>query len=81
MAQKISKNYKVSINGIVCVDNDDRITVCVEDRGEFSLADIMRDFNDKECKINITYDTDYVPDEDEDDDDVIRVDRETGEVI
>ena len=79
MAQKISKNYKVSITGFVNIDEDEHITVCVEDRGEFNLADVMKDFNDKECKINITYDEDYVPEED--DDEVIKVNKETGEVI
>lgn len=79
MAQKISKNYKVSITGFVTIDEDERITVCVEDRGEFDLVDVMRDFNNKECKINITYDEDYVPEDDGDE--VIKINKETGEVI
>ena len=77
MAQKIEKNYKVNIAGVVSIGEDGNITVTVEDRGEFNLAEIMKDFNDRECKINITYNEDYVPEEDED----LDIDPETGEVI
>ena len=77
MAQKIEKNYKVNIAGVVSIGEDGNITVTVEDRGEFNLAEIMKDFNDRECKINITYNEDYVPDEDEE----LDIDPETGEVI
>ena len=77
MAQKIEKNYKVNITGVVNIDENERITICVEDRGEFNLAEIMKDFNDRECKINITYNEDYVPEEDEE----LDVDPDTGEVI
>lgn len=77
MAQKIEKNYKVNITGVVNIDENERITVCVEDRGEFNLAEIMKDFNDRECKINITYNEDYVPEEEEE----LDIDIETGEVI
>lgn len=77
MAQKIEKNYKVNITGVVNIDENEHIAVFVEDRGEFNLAEIMKDFNDRECKINITYNEDYVPEEDEE----LDVDPDTGEVI
>ena len=77
MAQKIEKNYKLNIAGVVNIGDDGRITVIVEDRGEFNLADIMHDFNDRECKINITYNEDYIPEEN----DELDVDPDTGEVI
>ena len=77
MAQKIEKNYKLNIAGVVSIGNDGDITVTVEDRGEFNLAEIMKDFNDKECKINITYNEDYIPEEN----DELDVDPDTGEVI
>ena len=77
MAQKIEKNYKLNITGVVSIGEDGDITVTVEDRGEFNLAEIMKDFNDRECKINITYNEDYVPEEDEE----LDVDPDTGEVI
>jgi hypothetical protein len=77
MAQKIEKNYKVNITGVVNIDENEHITICVEDRGEFLLSEIMKDFNDRECKINITYNEDYVPEEDEE----LDVDPDTGEVI
>jgi acylphosphatase len=77
MSQKIEKNYKVNIAGVVNICEDGNIIVTVEDRGEFNLAEIMRDFNDRECKINITYNEDYVPEEDEE----LDIDEETGEVL
>jgi acylphosphatase len=77
MSQKIEKNYKVNIAGVVNICEDGNITVTVEDRGEFNLAEIMKDFNDRECKINITYNEDYVPEEDEE----LDIDEETGEVL
>lgn len=77
MSQKIEKNYKVNIAGVVNICEDGNIIVTVEDRGEFNLAEIMKDFNDRECKINITYNEDYVPDEDEE----LDIDEETGEVL
>ena len=30
MAQKIEKNYKVNITGVVNIDADEHITICVE---------------------------------------------------
>jgi hypothetical protein len=77
MSQKIEKNYKVNIAGVVNICEDGNIIVTVEDRGEFNLAEIMRDFNDRECKINITYNEDYVPEEDEE----LEIDTDTGEVL
>jgi hypothetical protein len=77
MAQKIEKNYKLNIAGVVNIGDDGNIIVTVEDRGEFNLAEIMKDFNDRECKINITYNEDYVPEEDID----LDIDEETGEVL
>ena len=77
MAQKIEKNYKLNIAGVVNIGDDGNIIVTVEDRGEFNLAEIMKDFNDRECKINITYNEDYVPEEDIN----LDIDEETGEVL
>ena len=77
MAQKIEKNYKLNIAGVVSIGDDGNIIVTVEDRGEFNLAEIMKDFDDRECKINITYNEDYVPEEDIE----LDVDEDTGEVL
>lgn len=72
MAQKVSKKYSLNINGVISFDEDGKAYVSVEDRGDFELDELLRDFNDKECKISVNYDEDYVP---------IEVDEETGEVI
>lgn len=71
MAQKISKKYALNVQGIIDIDDEGRITVSVEDRGEYDLAGLMDAFSGKECKISITYDEDYGVD----------ADNETGEVI
>lgn len=72
MAQKVSKKYSLNIQGVIGIDEDGRAYVSVEDRGDFEIDELLKDFNDKECKISVNYDEDYVP---------IKVDPETGEVI
>ena len=72
MAQKVSRKYSLNVNGVISFDEDGKVYVSVEDRGDFELDELLRDFNDKECKISVNYDEDYVP---------VEVDEETGEVI
>jgi hypothetical protein len=73
MADKMTKNYKISGSGVLCIEGDE-ITVCVEDKGEFNLASVLADLHDKPVKFNFSYDEDYEEPE-------IKVDPETGEVI
>ena len=71
MAQKVQKKFSLKLQGVVGIE-DGRITVSVEDRGEFDLATLMDAFDGNECSISVSYDEEYVsPD----------VDEETGEVI
>ena len=72
MAQKVQKKYSLSIQGVVEI-NDGRITVCVEDKGEYDLAVLMSAFDGNECKISVSYDEEYG--------ESVEVDSETGEVI
>lgn len=70
MAQKVQKKYTLNIQGVVEID-DGRINICVEDRGEFDLSELMKAFDGNECKISVSYDEEYAPE----------IDEETGEVI
>ena len=72
MAQKVSKKYSLNIQGLVSIDENGKAYVSVEDRGDFEIDELLRDFDGKECKISVNYDEDYIP---------IEVDPETGEVI
>lgn len=72
MAQKVLRKYSLNVNGVISFDENGKAYVSVEDRGDFELDELLRDFNDKECKISVNYDEDYVP---------VEVDEETGEVI
>ena len=72
MASKMTKNYKVSGNGVLDIDGD-TITICVEDKGEFNLAGVLADLNGKPVKFSFSYDEDYT--------DATNVDAETGEII
>jgi hypothetical protein len=74
MADKMQKNYKVSGSGILNIDGD-TITICVEDKGEFNLANVLSDLNECSVKFSFSYDEDY-SEEDE-----VEVDKETGEII
>lgn len=71
MAQKIQKKYALNIQGIINIDDDGHITVLIEDKGEFDLAELMSAFDGNECKIAVSHDEDYGVDANE----------ETGEVI
>ena len=72
MADSMKKNYKVSGSGVLSI-NDDMITICVEDKGEFNLARVLSDLNGCAVKFSFSYDEDYEEDLD--------IDEETGEVI
>lgn len=73
MADKMQKNYKISGSGVLCIEGD-MISVLVEDKGEFNLASVLADLNDRPVKFNFSYDEDYEEPE-------VQVDTETGEVI
>ena len=74
MAQRATKKIKLDIKGIIDIDDNGKIIVTVEDRGEFDLATMINEFYGRECSISVSYDEDYVEPE-------IDVDPETGEVI
>ena len=71
MADKMTKNYKISGSGILNI-NGDTITISVEDKGDFNLANVLADLNECSVKFNFSYDEDYAEQD---------VDPETGEVL
>ena len=70
MSQKVQRKYALNIQGVVEI-NDGHITIYVEDKGEYDLAELMKAFDGNECKIAVSYDEEYAPE----------VNNETGEVI
>lgn len=72
MADKMQKNYKVSGSGILNIEGD-TITICVEDKGEFNLANVLSELNECSVKFSFSYDEDY--------EETVDVNPETGEVI
>ena len=72
MADKITRNYKVAASGVLSIDEDGRIYISVEDKGDVALDVLLEDFNEKAVKLSVSYDEDYA---------CISVDAETGEVI
>ena len=70
--QKATKNFTLSIKGVLDMDDNDRLIVSIEDRGEFDLITMMDGFLGRECSITVKYDEDYEEPE---------VNPETGEVI
>ena len=73
MADKMTKNYKVSGSGVLNIDGD-TIIISVEDKGDFNLAKVLADLNECAVKFSFSYDEDFEEPE-------IEVDEETGEVI
>ena len=72
MADSMKKNYKISGSGVLNIE-DDMITICCEDKGEFNLARVLADLDGCAVKFSFSYDEDY--------EDSIEIDVETGEVI
>lgn len=73
MADKVTKNYKVSGSGVLGIDGD-TITIGVEDKGEFNLATMLADLDGCSVKFSFSYDEDY-------EEPVVQVDEETGEIL
>ena len=73
MADKMTRNYKVSGNGVLSIDGD-AIFISIEDKGDFNLASVLVDLNERPVKFSFSYDEDYEEPE-------IKADPETGEII
>lgn len=69
MADKLNRNYKISGSGVLSIE-DDMITICCEDKGDFNLARVLSDLDGCAVKFSFSYD-----------EEVVEVDEETGEVI
>lgn len=67
----IKRNFKVSAKGVLNIDEDGRITISVENEGDYDLSKVLEDFNGREIKLQVTYDEDYG----------VEVDEDTGEII
>ncbi len=67
----IKRNFKVSAKGVLNIDEDGRITISVEDEGDYDLSKVLEDFNGREIKLQVTYDEDYG----------VEVDEDSGEII
>ena len=72
MADSMKKNYKVSGSGVLYIDGD-AIMVSIEDKGDFNLAHVLSELDEKPVKFSFSYDEDYEESE-------IKV-NEDGEVI
>ena len=73
MADKMTRNYKVSGNGVLSIDGD-AIFISIEDKGDFNLASVLSDLDGKPVKFSFSYDEDY-------EEPVVKVDTETGEIL
>lgn len=71
MADSMKRNYKVSGSGVLYIDGD-AIVIGVEDKGEFNLATVLADLDEKPVKFSFSYDEDY---------EEPAVDEETGEIL
>lgn len=67
----IKRNFKVSAKGVLNIDEDGKITISVEEEGDYDLAKVLEDFNGREIKLQVTYDEDYG----------VEVNEDTGEII
>ena len=59
MAEKVTKQMKVSASGVLSIESDD-ICVEVEDKGTFSLKKLLKCFDGCSVKISCSYDEEQV---------------------
>ena len=59
MAEKVTKQMKVSASGILSLEMDD-IFIEVEEKGTFSLKKLLADFDGCSVKISCSYDEEQV---------------------
>lgn len=67
----IKRNFKIQAKGCLNIDSNGRITISVEDEGDYDLAKILEDFDGRVIKLQVTYDEDYG----------VEVDEDTGEIV
>lgn len=72
MVDKMTKKYMISGSGILSISGD-MITICVEDKDEFNLANVLADLDNRPVHFSFSYDEDYECTSD--------IDEDTGEVI
>lgn len=68
--QSIKRKYNLNIQGVLSFDNDTPI-VSIADHGEYNVVELLKDFEDREVKISVSFDEDYSQE----------VDDSTGEII
>ena len=59
MAEKVTKSMKVSANGVLSIEAND-ICIEVEDKGTFSLKNLLESFDGCSVKISCSYDEEQV---------------------
>lgn len=75
MADKITRNYKLTASGLLNVTDDGNIYISVEDGPQdVNLAGLLADFNGKSVKFNCSFDNDITAEE------TVDIDIDTGEV-
>ena len=67
----IKRNFKIQAKGVLGIDNDGRMTLSVEDEGDYDLAKVLEDFDGRNVKLSVMFDEDYG----------VETDEDTGEVI
>ena len=67
----IKRNFKVSAKGTLFIDSNGRITISVEDEGDYDLAKVLEDFDGRAVTLQVTYNEDYG----------VEVDESTGEIF
>ena len=69
----VKKKYNVSVKSVMNINENGRIIMSVEEMGDIPLDRILDDFNGREIKLAVNYDEDY--------EEAVEIDTDTGEVI
>lgn len=76
MANSIKKHYEISGYGVLSIDGD-KITISVDDGGDFNLTRVIRELDGCPVRFNFSYNWNYDDNWDSDDE----VDKETNKII
>lgn len=55
----ININHSVTVNGVLSIDSDGKMTMSVEDVGDIELDQLLKEFNGREVVLSIQCDANY----------------------
>lgn len=55
----ININHSVTINGVLSIDSNGKITMSVENMGDIPLNQLLKEFDEREVVLSVRFDANY----------------------